>query len=344
MALSRTAMNADRLSHPLSLILKTLGRACHYSRAHVSFEYPTSRISRKIGPRSLGMPGAPVSSPDSLPAVRAPPRDLQRRHRLTISALFSILCALGNLAHDADSHAIVLDNNTNLSSLEMDPGSHQVCRASILSPADNGEGHLTILHHHAEFPEPRVSSASTLCMPLPHASPLPRASPLVLNVAVVDPTALKVAVAAHDLVISLVLYTHHTAVVQAAIKARRCAARAAGIVVLNEARLDPGIVHLSAVKIIDGVHAKGGKVKDFRLQCSALPTPDCTDNPLAERRRHTGRWCRTHGERAAASLPVPGDIAGLDRALEQREDSDASRSFLECMCSRGRWKGSVYSM
>jgi spermidine synthase len=38
------------------------------------------------------------------------------------------------------------------------------------------------------------------------------------------------------------------------------AARAAGIVVLNKARLDPGIDHLFAVKIIDGVHAKGGKV------------------------------------------------------------------------------------
>ncbi|KAJ7827634.1 hypothetical protein B0H14DRAFT_3873595 [Mycena olivaceomarginata] len=33
-------------------------------------------------------------------------------------------------------------------------------------------------------------------------------------------------------------------------------------------------------------------------------------------------------------LPVPGDVAGLDHALEQREDSDASRSFLECMPAR----------
>jgi saccharopine dehydrogenase-like NADP-dependent oxidoreductase len=37
-------------------------------------------------------------------------------------------------------------------------------------------------------------------------------------------------------------------------------AHAVGIVVLNEVRLDPGIDHLSAVKIIDGVHTKGGKV------------------------------------------------------------------------------------
>ncbi|KAJ7802036.1 hypothetical protein B0H14DRAFT_3781758 [Mycena olivaceomarginata] len=35
------------------------------------------------------------------------------------------------------------------------------------------------------------------------------------------------------------------------------------------------------------------------------------------------------GGRKGAHLPVPGDITGLDRALKQREDSDASRSFLE---------------
>ncbi|KAJ7886094.1 hypothetical protein B0H14DRAFT_3731797 [Mycena olivaceomarginata] len=51
----------------------------------------------------------------------------------------------------------------------------------------------------------RVSSASALC------APLLRASPLVLNVAVADLAALEVAVTAHDLVISLVPYTHHAA-------------------------------------------------------------------------------------------------------------------------------------
>jgi saccharopine dehydrogenase-like NADP-dependent oxidoreductase len=98
------------------------------------------------------------------------------------------------------------------------------------------------------------------------------------------PIALEVAVAAHGLVISLVPYTHHTAVMQAAIEGKTHivttsyispalyaldgAARTAGIVVLNEAGLDPGIDHLSAVNVIDGVHAKGGKVS---LATSAAP-------------------------------------------------------------------------
>ena len=37
-------------------------------------------------------------------------------------------------------------------------------------------------------------------------------------------------------------------------------AKAAWIVVLNEIGLDPGIDHLYAMKLITGVHAKGGKV------------------------------------------------------------------------------------
>ncbi|KAJ7807075.1 hypothetical protein B0H14DRAFT_3765188 [Mycena olivaceomarginata] len=71
---------------------------------------------------------------------------------------------------------------------------------------------LKVTYWHAEFPErrihqggTRVSSASTLCASLPWATPL------ALDVATADPTALEVAVAAHDLVFSLVPYMHHAA-------------------------------------------------------------------------------------------------------------------------------------
>ncbi|KAJ7721687.1 hypothetical protein B0H14DRAFT_3520581 [Mycena olivaceomarginata] len=127
----------------------------------------------------------------------------------------------------------------------------------------------------------RVSSASALY------APLLRASPLVLNVAVADPATLEVAVAAHDLVISLVLprswaktHVFTTLYISPALCALDGAARAEGIVVLNKSGLDPGIDHLSAVKVIDGVHTKGGKVKEFHLQCGALAAPDCAGNPL----------------------------------------------------------------
>ena len=88
---------------------------------------------------------------------------------------------------------------------------------------------------------------------------------------------LNATVASHDLVISLIPYTFHAAVIKAAIKGKTnvvttsyvspamreldAEAKAAGIIVMNEIGLDPGIDHLYAVKTIGEVHAKGGKVR-----------------------------------------------------------------------------------
>lgn len=57
-------------------------------------------------------------------------------------------------------------------------------------------------------------------------------------------------------------------------------AKNAGIVVLNEIGLDPGIDHLYAIKTIDEVHEKGGKIKQFLSYCGGLPAPECSNNPL----------------------------------------------------------------
>ncbi|KIJ97596.1 hypothetical protein K443DRAFT_681415 [Laccaria amethystina LaAM-08-1] len=108
--------------------------------------------------------------------------------------------------------------------------------------------------------------------------------------------ALEAAVAAHDLVISLIPYTYHATVIKAAIKGKTnvvttsyispamreldAEVKAAGIVVLNEIGLDPGIDHLYAVKTIDEVHEKGGKIKQFLSYCGGLPAPECAGNPL----------------------------------------------------------------
>lgn len=54
----------------------------------------------------------------------------------------------------------------------------------------------------------------------------------------------------------------------------------AGVLILNEMGLDPGIDHMSAMKIIDNVHDKGGKVDDFYSICGALPAPEAADNPF----------------------------------------------------------------
>ena len=111
-----------------------------------------------------------------------------------------------------------------------------------------------------------------------------------------DPAALDAAVAEHDLVISLIPYTYHAAVIKSAIKSRKhvvttsyvsdamreldAEAKKAGIVVLNEVGLDPGIDHLYAVKTISEVHGAGGKVTGFLSYCGGLAAPESANNPL----------------------------------------------------------------
>lgn len=84
-------------------------------------------------------------------------------------------------------------------------------------------------------------------------------------------------VAGHDCVISLVPFVHHADVVRSAIWGKANVittsyvspaireleqeAKQAGITVLNEVGVDPGVDHLYAIKTIDEVHDKGGKVR-----------------------------------------------------------------------------------
>ncbi|OPB45410.1 Saccharopine dehydrogenase [NADP(+), L-glutamate-forming] [Trichoderma guizhouense] len=111
-----------------------------------------------------------------------------------------------------------------------------------------------------------------------------------------DEKALDAAVAQHDLVISLIPYTYHAAVIKSAIRNKKHVvttsyvsdammeldqqAKDAGITVMNEIGLDPGIDHLSAVDTINNVHAAGGKILSFKSFCGGLPAPENSDNPL----------------------------------------------------------------
>ncbi len=56
-------------------------------------------------------------------------------------------------------------------------------------------------------------------------------------------------------------------------------AKKAGIILLNEMGLDPGIDHLSAMKLIDEIHAKGGKINSFKSFCGGLVAPEFDNNP-----------------------------------------------------------------
>ena len=48
---------------------------------------------------------------------------------------------------------------------------------------------------------------------------------------------------------------------------------------LCEMGLDPGIDHISAMKIINGIHAEGGKITSFKSHCGGLVAPGSDNNP-----------------------------------------------------------------
>jgi saccharopine dehydrogenase-like NADP-dependent oxidoreductase len=99
-----------------------------------------------------------------------------------------------------------------------------------------------------------------------------------------------------DVVVSLLPYTYHvkvaemciahkkqmvtTSYVSDAMKALDKKAKAAGILILNECGLDPGIDHMSAMRIIHDVETNGGKVISFRSTTGALPSHENNTNPF----------------------------------------------------------------
>ncbi|MCB0835865.1 MAG: saccharopine dehydrogenase NADP-binding domain-containing protein [Bacteroidetes bacterium] len=57
------------------------------------------------------------------------------------------------------------------------------------------------------------------------------------------------------------------------------AVKAKGLVFLNEMGADPGIDHMSAMRSIDEIREKGGKLTAFKSYCGALVAPESNDNP-----------------------------------------------------------------
>jgi saccharopine dehydrogenase (NADP+, L-glutamate forming) len=76
----------------------------------------------------------------------------------------------------------------------------------------------------------------------------------------------------------------------------------AGLIFLNEIGLDPGIDHLSAMKVIDEVKAQGGKILTFKSYCGGLVAPESNDNPWG--------YKFTWNPRAVVMAGQSGDSAG----------------------------------
>ncbi len=110
-----------------------------------------------------------------------------------------------------------------------------------------------------------------------------------------DTEGLDALIAPCDLVVSLVPYIFHTLIARRCLAHRKHLVTASyvsnemrelgpeaaklGLVFLNELGLDPGLDHMSAMRIIREVHSRGGKVVGFRSFCGGLPAPESNNNP-----------------------------------------------------------------
>ena len=124
----------------------------------------------------------------------------------------------------------------------------------------------------------------------------PRGEAQVLDVS--DTRALRALIsdAQTDLVASFVPPAYHADVAKLCIEARKPMvttsyvsdstraldkqAREAGVLILGEIGLDPGIDHMSAMKAIHKVQGEGGKVVSFYSVCGAIPAPEASLNPF----------------------------------------------------------------
>ncbi|MDH7507269.1 MAG: saccharopine dehydrogenase C-terminal domain-containing protein [Candidatus Thermoplasmatota archaeon] len=99
-----------------------------------------------------------------------------------------------------------------------------------------------------------------------------------------------------DIVVSLLPYTYHFKVAQMCLKHKKHLvttsyvsdpmksldekAKDAGVLLLNECGLDPGIDHMSAMKVIHKIYRNGGKIISFRSTTGALPAFESNNNPF----------------------------------------------------------------
>ncbi len=110
-----------------------------------------------------------------------------------------------------------------------------------------------------------------------------------------DGAALEKLVTEHDLSVSLLPPAFHVTVAELCIKHKKMMvttsyvspemkaldgpAKEAGLTVLNEIGIDPGIDHMSAMKVIHAIQKGGGTVVKFHSYCGGLPAPEADTNP-----------------------------------------------------------------
>jgi saccharopine dehydrogenase (NADP+, L-glutamate forming) len=160
-----------------------------------------------------------------------------------------------------------------------------------------------------------------------------------VSLLVEDSGALDALIKENDIIVSLLPWTHHIIVAKGCLKHNKLMAttsyvsddmqklddevKAKKLLFLNEIGVDPGIDHMSAMKIIDEVHAAGGKIRDFYSICGGLPAQDDNDNPFGYKFSWSPRGVVLASRNAARFLENGEEIniKGEDLFLNYRRET-----------------------
>jgi saccharopine dehydrogenase-like NADP-dependent oxidoreductase len=152
-----------------------------------------------------------------------------------------------------------------------------------------------LVHYLTDQPDVEVTLASrTVSKAEALVAGRERAAAVALDVK--DEPALEKLIADNDVAVSLLPATEHVKVARLCLKHRRhmsttsyigpemkaldAAAKEAGLTFINECGVDPGIDHMSAMRIIHQAEAEGARVVSFRSYCGGLPAPEANTNPI----------------------------------------------------------------
>ena len=152
-----------------------------------------------------------------------------------------------------------------------------------------------------------------------------------------------------DVVVSLLPYTYHvkvaemciqhkkqmitTSYVSDAMRALDQKAKTAGILILNECGLDPGIDHMSAMRIIHEVEKKNGKVISFKSTTGALPAHEANNNPFGYKfswsprgvllaSRNAAKWLENDKE-----ISIPGEQLFENYSIQDVKGTGAFENY-----------------
>ena len=156
-----------------------------------------------------------------------------------------------------------------------------------------------------------------------------RANGTAVQLDVSDKTKLREMIAQSDLAVSMLPYVHHPLVAQLCIELKKemvttsyvsdamqamdAAAKEAGVLILNEIGVDPGIDHMSAMQVIHHVQNNGGEIVSFESNTGGLPAPDANTNPLGYKFSWSPRGVLLAGKNSARwrkdgqEINVPGE-------------------------------------